>query len=562
MKKYIYILAAAAAFVGCAKEVTPTEEIQNQKPETGVKTVTFTASIEGETKGTLDSKGKFTWIEDSDEVAVWTNLGKKTAVAKNVSGGSAEFTFTLGEGESIAQGAILVYPAFRLSDTNKNEVSLLPEVTNTPEESHGPILAAKVGTDRTTLNFKYVCGTVQATITGIPSFADRIWILFTGGSPGAENTSISFNDETPVVASGSGDNITGYLPSGFSGGNQTITLPVPGTGSRSFYFAIRDDNVELFYKNMSNKSLTFARNSYFKMANWDLPVYTIAGAKLGDDSEAGIFGTPWAPSNSDNDMTCIDANIYKKVYKNVTISAGADGKLSIAYKIAKNHSWAESYGYGEGNFTFTSSEYKTSITGDVEITFNSSSHESTCSFVIANDVYFVYGDFCGAWEYSAANELVDNGSGVYTKDFTIDEAKTVNFKIVKNHTFATSWPSSNFVYNVLKPGSFTVTFSPSTEHVYAWDSSTYAVAGTPAAIFDASWDTTAKQLTRQTDGTFKVEIPVSVTNDTSIQFKVVANGNWATAYPSANVSETIHSSNSLLTITYSPYDQSVNYSIN
>ena len=150
----------------------------------------------------------------------------------------------------------------------------------------------------------------------------------------------------------------------------------------------------------------------------------------------------------------------------------------------------------------------------------------------------------------------------YTKDFTIDEAKTVNFKIVKNHTFATSWPPSNFVYNVLKQGSFTVTFSPSTKDVYAWDSSTYAVAGAPAAIFGASWDTTAKQLTRQTDGTFKVEIPVSVTNDTSIEFKVVANGDWDTAYPSSNVQRTITSSDSLLTITYSPYDQSVNCSIN
>lgn len=263
MKKYIYILAAAAAFVGCAKEVTPTEETQNQQPETGVKTVTFTASIEGETKGTLDSKGKFTWIEDSDEVAVWTNLGKKMAVAKKVSGGSAEFTFTLGEGESIAEGAILVYPAYRL--TAATTVDFTPKVFNTADAPAAePILAAKLGSDRTELNFKYVCATAQVTITDVPKASGRIRFHLGGGNLGG-NSVIGFTSEgVPSYTSSGSDNTTAFFT---SWGSKTIIVPLEGTGDLTFGFDLKegtDSNAEFFSK---STGLTVQRNSYFKMAS-------------------------------------------------------------------------------------------------------------------------------------------------------------------------------------------------------------------------------------------------------------------------------------------------------
>ncbi len=265
MKKYIYILAAAAAFVGCAKEVTPTEEIQNQKPETGVKTVTFTASIESpDTKGTIASGGAFTW-SDTDEIAVWTNVGKKTATASKISGGIAEFTFTLGEGESIAEGAILVYPADRL--TAATTVNFDPHVFDSADAPAAePILAAKVGSDRTELKFKYVCGTVQIPFADIPCAANKIYIQQPYGSLGG-NGDISFidhdsnsaTDEVPSYSGSFADNVSIYLT---SCGHKTVILPVLNTATHNLYVSLKDENVLLFDK---TTSLTVQRNSYFKM---------------------------------------------------------------------------------------------------------------------------------------------------------------------------------------------------------------------------------------------------------------------------------------------------------
>ena len=273
MKKYFYILAAVAALSACSKEANINEEIKNQLAETGVRTVTFTASVEstGDTKGTVTpgtgenaNKGYFTW-SSGDEVAVWTNLGKKTATASKISGGAADFTFSLGEGESIAEGAILVYPAYRLSDVIKDQVSLRPEVTDTPAASHGPILAAKVGSDRTALTFKYVCGTIQATITSIPSIADNIMIQFLSGGVGGDSD-ISFTGDTPSVSGSGSDNITTYIS---SGGNKTITLPVPEARNQQFYFSVKQGNTFLFDK--TTPTLNVQRNSYIKMADLQFP---------------------------------------------------------------------------------------------------------------------------------------------------------------------------------------------------------------------------------------------------------------------------------------------------
>lgn len=325
MKKFFYILAAVAALAACSKETNINEDVNNQPAENGVKTVTFTATLESlDTKGTLSSSA-FEWSA-TDVVGIWTSKGKKTATASNISidGGSAEFTFTLADDETIAEGAILVYPAYRLSETIKDQVSLRPEVTDTPEASHGPILAAKVGSDHGTLSFKYVCGTVQATITDIPSIADIIYVQFLSGGCGGDSV-ISFSGDTPSVSGSGGDNVSIELS---SGGSKTITLPVPVAGKQQFYFAVKQGNPELFYK--TTPQLDVKRNSYFKMKDLQFPpkiyVRSFSGwsnlyayVYYADDT----YEAAWPGTQITSDYQAIpvsNANIGKKAH--VILNAG------------------------------------------------------------------------------------------------------------------------------------------------------------------------------------------------------------------------------------------------
>lgn len=101
--------------------------------------------------------------------------------------------------------------------------------------------------------------------------------------------------------------------------------------------------------------------------------YTVAG------TPDAIFGTAWDTTNTANDMTKGADGIWTKVYENVALEA-----VTIEYKVVKNHSWDESYGFGGENATY---EIKSAGTAEtITFTFdpNAEGNKVSCTVKMAD----------------------------------------------------------------------------------------------------------------------------------------------------------------------------------
>lgn len=128
--------------------------------------------------------------------------------------------------------------------------------------------------------------------------------------------------------------------------------------------------------------------------------WTVAGS-----SEA-LFGTAWAPTNTDNDMTKQDDGTYKLEKKGVTLSQGA-----IEYKICANHGWDESYGNNGGNVSFTIDE---DGVYDVTFTFNPETKEigAAVSKAESTGIGLLHAITLDKPVYNLAGQRVRNAKGI------------------------------------------------------------------------------------------------------------------------------------------------------
>ena len=92
------------------------------------------------------------------------------------------------------------------------------------------------------------------------------------------------------------------------------------------------------------------------------PVYTLVGGV--NTTEGGqedvLFGTTWEPTLEANDMEKGADGIYTKSFEKVALSYGDQ----ILYKVAKNHAWSETWGFGTEN-----ADYSIQDDGEYNITF-------------------------------------------------------------------------------------------------------------------------------------------------------------------------------------------------
>jgi len=92
------------------------------------------------------------------------------------------------------------------------------------------------------------------------------------------------------------------------------------------------------------------------------PVYTLVGGV--NTTEGGqedvLFGTSWDPTLEANDMEKGADGIYTKSFEKVALSYGDQ----ILYKVAKNHAWSETWGFGTEN-----ADYGIQDDGEYNITF-------------------------------------------------------------------------------------------------------------------------------------------------------------------------------------------------
>jgi hypothetical protein len=167
----------------------------------------------------------------------------------------------------------------------------------------------------------------------------------------------------------------------------------------------------------------------------------------------------------------------------------------------------------------------------------------------ADDTYVVAGvtPLCGSfWDGSdAANQMTttDNVNYKLVKEgLTLEKGTNYEFKVVKNGNV---WipDGGNVILTVEENGIYTVTFSYSTETqtpsataVKTGDAviaeKTWTVAGSSAILLGTEWDptNTDNDMTKQNDGSYKLEKKAVTLAQGVISYKVCANHSWDESY--------------------------------
>ena len=333
------------------------------------------------------------------------------------------------------------------------------------------------------------------------------------------------------------------------------------------------DNGAYFFKGVKGEAYTVsydAANSKFKVdGTFEQPVagevYTVAG------SSAVLFGTTWAPSNADNDMTLVNG-LYTWSKENVELPAGA-----FEFKVTVNHDWAEAY---------PSSNYVQAVAVkgiyNVKITFNPETKDVACELTLVEEIpdtdvhtYTVAGNnitlFGTEWDAANADNDMTLTEGLYTftKENVELTAGTIEFKVVQDHNWSTAYPSQNWIANIEENGNYNVkiTFNEETKDI-TFEATIveevedfYTVAGAPESLFGAEWNPAfaANNMTL-VEGIYTWTKKAELAAETFIEFKVVKNANWTTCWPANNYEYTVAEDGTYdLTITFNPETEEVTF---
>ena len=239
--------------------------------------------------------------------------------------------------------------------------------------------------------------------------------------------------------------------------------------------------------------------------------------------------------------------------------------------------------------TITYTQEGSSVTPEPEdTTIVTPEPEPTVVYTVAGAPAALFGTEWDATNKANNMTLQADGTYKWEKADVELEAKKVEFKVVKDGNWNTSYPTAvgvNAEYTIAQKGKYdvTITFNPTTTDlamnaVLDGDIVTpepedttvvtpptpaeiYTVAGSPASLFGTEWDpaNTANIMTMQADGTYKWEKTNMELSAITIQFKVVKGNKWGTEYPSSNYELKIAKSGKYtVTITFNPNGNKVN----
>ena len=264
--------------------------------------------------------------------------------------------------------------------------------------------------------------------------------------------------------------------------------------------------------------------------------WTVAG------SAAALNGSAsWAQTNTQNDMTSEDGNIFKLTVTGCNLEKGK----TYEYKVVKNHNWSECY--PSSNKTFQVQE---NATYTVEYTFNATTHdvsevatktgtagEITHTYSVAGSPASVFG---ASWsETSTATDMTLGGDGLYSwkaEGVALAAETKVEFKVVVDHDWGEAYPSANYVVNIEEDATYdlTFTFNATTKEVNcvvekkgsAVIETVYVVAGSSETVFGTTWDATAEanQMTKNSSGIWEKTYTGVTLAAGQIEWKVVKNG--------------------------------------
>lgn len=264
-------------------------------------------------------------------------------------------------------------------------------------------------------------------------------------------------------------------------------------------------------------------------------------------------GINWGEANQDNRMT-LSGGIYTITFKDVM--PGAYG-----FKVVKNGDW---------NQAWPPSNYNIDVTAvsDVTITFDPSTNTANATITPTGQQVEIVNKFVVAgdegltgesWNPSSeANEMTEDGE-VYKITFEDVTAGTYGFKIVKNGSWASSWPGENYSITLEDTADVTITFNPNDSSIDVATVSggvavpdTYVVAGV-AGLCGSEWNATDENnKMTENDGVYSITY-----TDVAIgeyELKVVKNGDtWIGGVDGNNVFFTVNAVCDV-TITYSEAD--------
>ncbi len=175
------------------------------------------------------------------------------------------------------------------------------------------------------------------------------------------------------------------------------------------------------------------------------------------------------------------------------------------------------------------------------------------------------------WDPIAAPEMALNDNGLYewTSAATELEAGDVEFKVVQDHAWDVCYPENNYLIPVEQNGTYTlnVTYNPENNEVNATltqveTEHTYAVAGTPAALFgmENDWDPiAAPEMALNDNGLYEWTSAATQLEVGDVEFKVVQDHAWDVCYPENNYLIPVEQNGTYtLNVTYNPENNEVN----
>ena len=189
-------------------------------------------------------------------------------------------------------------------------------------------------------------------------------------------------------------------------------------------------------------------------------VYTVAGAP------ESVFGSYWDATDNNNNMVKQPDGTYLKTYD---VKTAGD----IAFKVVKDHDWAQAWPTGN---------YKATVgVGELKISFNPANKTVTATFAdppsVIDRTYTVAGTpasvFGKEWDPSyAANDMVKQPDGNYAKTYSNVPAGTyLKFKVAVDHSWTVSYGQgggdADVEYTTSKACNLTIKYDVTTNYVTA-----------------------------------------------------------------------------------------------
>lgn len=236
--------------------------------------------------------------------------------------------------------------------------------------------------------------------------------------------------------------------------------------------------------------------------------FTVAG------NNTALFGSSWDQSNTSNDMTTTDGQIYTWSKQNVVLTAG-----NVEFKVCGNHGWDIAYPSSNKNLSVSEGG-----TYNVTITYNSYTDEVTATAEkVQTDVDApTFSPAAGTYNsnQNVTISCATSGAIIY---YTIDGSTPTTSSTVYDGAIALNGEGTTTIKAVAVKNGNT---SPVSEATYTIAYDRYYVRGNNTDIFGAdSWNTSANVMTTSNDQDYTwTSGQVNLAANANIEFKVVKNG--------------------------------------